>query len=108
MPNKLFELLKKAFSRAKEKQRYLVQVSEKCVYLHDESPLWQIVESANPIKRGMHRSYDCGGYETSDDPKCQECSYKRVRKITAVEPYSYKRAQALKVEQGTRTLKEIL
>lgn len=108
MPNKLYELLKKVFSKPKEKQKYLVQVNENCPYLHEESPLWQIVESENPVKKGMHRSYNCGGYESHDDPVCIKCSYKRTRKITAAEPYSYKRAQTLRAVHGTKTLKDIL
>ena len=76
--------------------------------MHEDLPAWQIVESENPVKRGMHRSYDYGGYESHDDPICKKCGYRRTSKITAVELYTFKRAQALKPRIGIRTLKDLL
>ena len=108
MPNKLYEALRGLFIKPKDKQKYLVQVNEVCPYLHQDSPEWQIVESSNPVKRGMHHSYNCGGYEFCEDKTCQECGYKRTKKITAVEIYSFKRAQALKARSGVKSLKDLL
>ena len=112
MPNKLFDLLRKAFSKPKEKQKYLVVVREKCAFMQDELGLVCIVESFKKVKAGMQHAYPCGGLDrdmsAEEQTVCKKCNYKRVRIIDAVDSYSYKKAQTLRAEPGTKTLKDIL
>ena len=109
MANKFYEALKSLFYKPQDKKKYLVQVTEVCPYLHEESPQWQVVESDNKIKRGMHHSYDCGGSgEKENDPICEKCGYRRTRKIISVEVYTFKRAKELNPARGTKTLKDLL
>jgi hypothetical protein len=112
MPNTLFDILKKAFFLPKEKQKYLVLVNEKCIYSKEENPEWEIVESDNKVKKGMHRSYDCNGYDrvmsVEEQKICDKCGYRRTIIITEVLPYSYKKANELKANRDIKSLKELL
>ena len=99
MVNKLYKLLKKAFSRPKKTEKYLVVIREKCTFLDNGLGLVYAVESENPVKRGLYHSYHCNGLNTemTDEEQaiCKRCGYKRVRIIDAVAPYSYRKEKKL-------------
>lgn len=112
MAESLFDLLKKAFSKPKEKLRYLVQVNEKCPYLKEENIEWHIVESNYKLKKGMLRSYDCRGYcmnmSEQETEVCNKCGYKRTIMITDVFDYSFKKSKQLRAKGKIYTIEELL